>query len=301
MFAREREPSRLADKMSTRIKVGVTVLSSLGLLIYADHATGRAWGMGALALLMISWGCVEMVRLFQHMDVPTRRRELVWTSIALVVCQVLGHELDVSILRELEGTILVGFAFLLLLPPLFGIPSRAKLLGMAASVFSLFYVWYLGSYVLRLRYLPGIGESACAYAIIIAKGTDIFAYFSGKLLGKTKLIPTISPGKTVAGFTGAIVGAVLITVWFCVYTPLGTALPLRFAPAIGILLGVLVVAGDLVESLFKRSAELKDSAHLLPTYGGILDLVDSILTAAPMTYILIDMFARLRRLGYEVA
>jgi CDP-diglyceride synthetase len=290
----------VADKMSTRIVIGVAVLGALAALLWGDHHTGHTWGMGALVLIVIAWGCIEMVRLFQHVGVPTRRRELVWTSILLVATQVLGHELGSAWLCDLEGTILVFFAFVLLLPPLLGSPSRDKLLGMAASVFSLFYVAYLGSYVMKLRYLPEVGESAAIYSILIAKGTDISAYFSGKAFGKTKLIPTISPGKTVAGFVGALTGAVLITAGFCAWTPLGTVLPLRFAPAIGILVGVLVVAGDLVESLFKRSAELKDSAHLLPTYGGILDLVDSILTAAPTTWILIDIVLRLRRMGYEV-
>jgi phosphatidate cytidylyltransferase len=290
----------LADKISTRIAVGLSVIVVIAAFLFADHWTAHAWGLDAIVLTFIVWGCIEMVRLFQHADVPARRRELVWTSILLVAAQALGNELSIEWLKELEGPILVFFAFVLLLPPLFGLPSRARLLGMAASVFSLFYVWFLGSYVIRLRYLPEIGESAAIYAIVVAKGTDIFAYFSGKAFGKTKLIPNISPGKTVAGFVGALVGSVLITVGFCSWTPLGRALPLRFAPAIGILLGVLVVAGDLVESLFKRSAELKDSARLLPTFGGILDLADSILTAAPAVYILIDTVARLRRLGFEV-
>jgi phosphatidate cytidylyltransferase len=274
----------LAEKMSTRIAVGLTLLAALLSLLGWDHMSGHAWGVGIMVTVLTGWGGREIAKLLAHAGAPPATAVLMLACVALSGTRVLGEELGIPALRDSEGALLAAFAFLVLFPPLIGTPSREAFLGIAATVFGVFYVWFLGSYVLRLRYLPRIGESACFYAILVSKGSDICAYFTGKAFGRTKLIPSISPGKTVAGFTGGLVGAVLITAAFSAWTPLGTALPMKFSAPVGIILGLISIAGDLVESLFKRSAELKDSARLLPTFGGILDVIDSVLTAAPATY-----------------
>jgi phosphatidate cytidylyltransferase len=274
----------MPEKITTRIAVGLSMLVALFGLLAWDHWSGHAWGLAALTLLMTTWGGREIAKLFRAAGAPANKWLIMGFTALLIITRSIGEELHIPKLIDLEPAILVLFAFLLLFPPLLGAPSREMFLGIAATSFGFFYVWYLGSYVIRLRYLPGLGESAAYYGILVAKGSDIAAYFTGKALGRTKLIPVISPGKTVAGFVGGLVGAVLITVAFCLWTPLGTVVPLKLSAPIGIILGLVAVAGDLVESLFKRSAELKDSARLLPTFGGILDVTDSIQTAAPATF-----------------
>ncbi|HZU98300.1 MAG TPA: phosphatidate cytidylyltransferase [Planctomycetota bacterium] len=277
----------MPEKITTRIAVGLSMLVALFGLLAWDHWSGHAWGLAALTLLMTTWGGREIAKLFRAAGAPANKWLIMGFTALLIITRSIGEELHIPKLIELEPAILVAFAFFLLFPPLTGAPSREVFLGIAATSFGFFYVWYLGSYVIRLRYLPGLGESAAYYGILVAKGSDITAYFTGKALGRTKLIPVISPGKTVAGFVGGLVGAVLITVAFCLWTPLGTVVPLKLSAPIGIILGLVAVAGDLVESLFKRSAELKDSARLLPTFGGILDVTDSIQTAGPATFWLI--------------
>lgn len=274
----------MAEKMSTRIAVGLVLLTALGSLLAWDHWSGRTWGLGLLALVLTPWGGREIAKLLAAAGAPPRKALLMITGTALAATRLLGEELGISWLREAEVPILVLFAFALLFPPLLEVPSRDRFLGIAATVFGLFYVWFLSTFVMRLRWLPQVGESAAFYAILVSKGSDITAYFTGKAIGRNKLIPAVSPGKTVEGMIGGLAGAVLITAVFCAATPLGTAIPLRFAVPVGIVLGLASIAGDLVESFFKRSAELKDSARLLPTFGGVLDVIDSILTAAPTTY-----------------
>jgi phosphatidate cytidylyltransferase len=279
----------LAEKVTTRIAVGLSMLFALFGLLMWDHTSHHAWGLAALTILMTTWGGREISKLLRAAGAPANKWFVMGGCVVFIGTYVLGQELQKPWLIELEQPLLVAFAFALMFPPLLGTPSREVFLGIAATVFGLFYVGFLGSFVVRLRYLPQVGEAAAYYAILISKGSDICAYFTGKALGKTKLIPNISPGKTVAGFVGGLVGGVGITAAFCAWTPLGTALPLKLSAPVGIILGLVSIAGDLVESLFKRSAELKDSARLLPTFGGILDVTDSIQTAAPATWVVLAL------------
>jgi phosphatidate cytidylyltransferase len=279
----------LAEKVTTRIAVGLSLLLVLFSLLAWDHTSGHAWGLSLITLVLITWGGREIAKLLAAAGAPAQKWLIMGTSVVLICTRVVGEELRLPWLVDAETCLLVLFAFAVYFPPLLSLPTRETLLGIAGTSFGLFYVWFLGSFVVRLRYLPTIGESAACYAILVAKGSDIFAYFIGKGFGKTKLIPNISPGKTTAGFVGGLLGAVLITAAFCAWTPLGTALPLKLSAPVGIILGLIAIAGDLVESLFKRSAELKDSARLLPTFGGILDVIDSILTTAPAVWCLLPL------------
>ena len=94
----------------------------------------------------------------------------------------------------------------------------------------------------------------------------------------------MSPGKTTAGFVGAVAGGALITSAFAAWSPVGALLPLALAPGAGVLLALVVISGDLIESFIKRSVAVKDSAKLLPGFGGVLDIVDSVMIAAPAVY-----------------
>jgi phosphatidate cytidylyltransferase len=108
------------------------------------------------------------------------------------------------------------------------------------------------------------------------------AYFAGKALGKHKLIPAISPGKTVEGLIGGIVAAAgfgaLSTVWFF------PELPYQFSIPLAVVMAVVGVLGDLAESAIKRGSGAKDAATILPGHGGLLDRLDSLLFNAPILY-----------------
>lgn len=118
------------------------------------------------------------------------------------------------------------------------------------------------------------------YVLILVWGADSGAYMFGRLFGKHKLAPKVSPGKTWEGFFGGLLTSALIAWLF------GLWAPLNVAP--GVLLTCSVIAalasvlGDLTESMFKREAGIKDSGHLIPGHGGILDRIDSLTAAVPV-------------------
>lgn len=133
----------------------------------------------------------------------------------------------------------------------------------------------------RLHAMPD-GQWRLLYCLFVVFAADTGAYFAGRAFGKHKLAPNISPGKTIEG---AIGGLLLCTVLALVAGPLVFRLaPGQLAVLVGLTLLVAVVSiiGDLVESMFKRAAGVKDSGTLLPGHGGVLDRVDSILAAAPL-------------------
>ncbi len=140
---------------------------------------------------------------------------------------------------------------------------------------------------LRMLYFPesyGVSMWPTLYVIAVVAGTDTGAYISGRLIGGPKLAPKISPGKTWAGLLGGMACAVLVSA--ALYDKV--ALPGDFgeALAIGLILAVVSQSGDLFESWLKRKAGLKDSGHLLPGHGGLLDRVDGLLFAAPVYFAL---------------
>ncbi|HEX6983732.1 MAG TPA: phosphatidate cytidylyltransferase, partial [Planctomycetaceae bacterium] len=169
--------------------------------------------------------------------------------------------------------------------------GHAATLG--AEVFVVSYVGVLLATAAELRWTGGgrLGYLALGSLVVGAKVGDIGGYTFGRLFGKRKLAPILSPGKTRAGAVGAILTAAV-----------GTALWLRYAGplfdrqaavgswphllAFGAVLGVVGLIGDLCESLLKRDAGQKDASHLMPAFGGLLDLIDSILYAAPVALLL---------------
>jgi len=109
---------------------------------------------------------------------------------------------------------------------------------------------------------------------------DIFAYFTGKAIGGPKLAPNVSPGKTIAGLVGGVIGGLLVIGGWLLLAPQATATTVTML-LITVLLVLISVAGDLLASLLKRHASRKDSSHLLPGHGGLLDRLDSLLVSAP--------------------
>ena len=120
------------------------------------------------------------------------------------------------------------------------------------------------------------------YSLFIIWATDSGAYFIGRAMGKNKLWPEISPNKTVEGFIGGIFCAVIVAVLFVYFTDINAGLIQLMI--ITVLLSIFGQIGDLVESALKRHYEVKDSGHILPGHGGILDRFDSLLFVLPLLH-----------------
>jgi phosphatidate cytidylyltransferase len=158
----------------------------------------------------------------------------------------------------------------------------------AATLFGFTYCILLFSFVPKILLLPALGTGSVfylVYLVAVTKLTDIGAYLVGSAIGKDKLVPQISPGKTWQGFWGALFFAVSGSYAF--YFIAGDQIPLItavHAGVLGLLIALVAVLGDLAESIIKRSLAVKDSGHVMPGIGGFLDLIDSVIFTAPIFY-----------------
>jgi len=163
-------------------------------------------------------------------------------------------------------------------------PIIDRVPGVAMTLFGVAYVGGLGTYFLLLRDLHE-GERLLMLVLVATWAADIAAFGVGVRWGRRRLAPHISPGKSVEGAIGGLLGAVL-----------GTAVawrilcPGRFSAVeilgVGAALGVTAVLGDLVESVIKRNLKVKDASRVIPGHGGVLDRIDSLLFTVPMAYYL---------------
>jgi phosphatidate cytidylyltransferase len=195
--------------------------------------------------------------------------------------------------NDFETGFLILFVLGLGVRQLFAKNNSAGLIAMATTLFGLMYVPWLLNFIQKINFFPfALGSPADAgkffllYFILITKFSDMGAYLVGSLIGRHKLIPRISPGKTWEGFGGAILvstGASLAFVYFFGAKMVG--MNYLHAAILGVILSITAVMGDLIESTFKREAGVKDSGSLFPGIGGILDLLDSLLFNAPIMYL----------------
>ena len=184
-------------------------------------------------------------------------------------------------------SIIVAILFLVILH------GKADFKEVFATHFMTMYVTLMMSYIPRLYSEMGIAVMAVIF--IIAWGSDTSAYFCGTFLGKHKLIPKVSPKKTVEGAIGGVVITALLCVLYAFIMnkcgkPLMGIIPdagvyLRFA-FIGFIAAVLSQVGDLAASAIKRDAEIKDYGWILPGHGGFMDRFDSVMFIAPVVYYL---------------
>jgi phosphatidate cytidylyltransferase len=182
-----------------------------------------------------------------------------------------------------------------------GAPFDKMILSVGSTVLGVMYVAFLGFHLIPLRLgfgathaEPGtflvsdayVGKTLSTHLLsfffLVLMGSDTGAYYTGRLLGKHKLAPSVSPGKTwegaFGGMAASLLAAALAHYWFFPELPLSAALPLAAV------MNVLGVVGDLTESALKRGANAKDAAQILPGHGGLFDRLDSLLFNAPLIY-----------------
>lgn len=183
--------------------------------------------------------------------------------------------------------------------------SRGPMETTGITLFSILYVSIPLRLFLNILYgfthteEPFLGVWWASFLIAVTKGADIFGYFFGKALGQKKISPEISPNKTVVGFVSGCSGATLISVLFFLQ------IPTRFnhyitLPGIliflGVILGISGFFGDIIESIFKREARMKDS-NRLQAVGGILDTLDSLLLSTPIVYVMLAITQKTMFIG----
>ena len=194
--------------------------------------------------------------------------------------------------NDFETGILILFVLGLCFRQFMSKRGGSGLLRISTTLFGLMYVPWLLNFIQKLHFFPPVagvqvdGNYYVLYFILVTKFSDLGAYVVGSLIGRHKMIPRISPGKTWEGFGGAIVVSTLVSVAFVHFLPHHLLhMNMMHAVILGVLLSVTAVVGDLIESIFKREAKVKDSGRIFPGIGGILDLMDSLLFNAPLMYL----------------
>jgi phosphatidate cytidylyltransferase len=175
-----------------------------------------------------------------------------------------------------------------------GVDGR-PLTAVSVTLFGGVYAGGLLSFGYAIRYHdyavgPVAGGALLALPLLLTWASDVGGYAFGRLFGRRKLMPSISSGKTVAGSVGAVLTTVVVC-WLYAEFVLRPSAQLALLPwravALGVALSVAAQVGDLAESLFKREAGVKDSSHLIPGHGGVLDRIDSLLFVLPVAYVLL--------------
>jgi phosphatidate cytidylyltransferase len=172
--------------------------------------------------------------------------------------------------------------------------GRKPVLTVALTVFGVIYAGQL-AYLYGLRYHPYTvgavaGAALVTLPLLVTWATDVGAFVVGRTIGKSLLVPAISPKKTWAGAVGGLVTATVVAVLYVIYV-LRPFANLTMAPsamvAFGAITSIAAQVGDIAESLLKREAGVKDSSSLIPGHGGVLDRFDSLLFALPVSYLLL--------------
>jgi phosphatidate cytidylyltransferase len=189
--------------------------------------------------------------------------------------------------NDFETSFLILFVLGLCLRQFFSRSRTAGLVAIGTTLLGLMYVPWLLNFIQKINFFPGVdGHYYLLYFLVITKFSDTGAYAAGSLFGRHKMMPRVSPGKTWEGFAGALMAATAASLVFVHW--LGDkmkGMSWIHALVLGVILSICAVVGDLIESVFKREAGVKDSGRFFPGIGGILDLLDSLLFNAPIMYL----------------
>lgn len=165
---------------------------------------------------------------------------------------------------------------------------EGMLVNCGGGALSLLYLGLMASFLMSIRIHFGLW--ALLMTLFVVKSADIGAYTVGRACGRHKFAPRISPGKTWEGMLGAVLFGVIVSV---VFADRGEVMTWRVAVMFGICFAFIGQMGDLVESMMKRDAHLKDSSSRVPGFGGVLDIVDSPLVSAPFAYCFLSLSSSL--------
>ncbi len=297
--------------LARRLTLGPILILALVALLWLDGALDRTHISGALselfggrttlppgliivaaALALSPLASYELVRILRQNGVAASKRITWLASVAgiLVSCTV-PESLDATLAVALVSSVgvlvlLVSLAFYSRGKTVEGVVAAA-----GGTLLAFVYLGLLFGFILAIR--RNHSEWMVLGLLLITKSCDIGAFFTGISLGRRKMIPWLSPGKTWEGLAGGVALATGLGMLAAAYSHLNPNDPpfaLWQGAVLGATLALVGQAGDLIESLFKRDAGIKDSSGALPGFGGLLDVIDSPLLAAPAAFWLLVLF-----------
>lgn len=272
-----------------RISIGLGMLALVAGLTACDYYTQTCYATTAMVAILI------LTALWEFYHITTLRNYAPYTKFALptvlfalVLHILVSRQFGIGIPAMLSGYEAL-MVFLLLMSTLLNTAEENVLENTFCTLFGFVYVYWPLSHLVKIRLLGSdaqFGLILLLLTILTAKSMDIGGYLVGKACGKHKIFPAVSPKKSWEGFLGGII------------LTIGTAFALIYAfPSLArlfphwslivlyaVLMGILSIWGDFSESLIKRRCQVKDSYNLIPEFGGILDLMDSLIFTAPFSY-----------------
>lgn len=258
------------------------------------------WPLGLLAAVIAGLGVAEFYELARHRgDRPFTILGVVATVgvVLLATAQPAPWEVGASLALVVLSVAVLGLGSAVWTRW----PGGSPLTSVGVTVTGVIYLGFTLAFIPVLRdagaSAPGLLDDGTgretAFLLIPLLGMwagDSAAYFAGRAWGRARLAPSVSPGKTVVGAVAGLLGsgfAAALVVWWAVGDAFSVGVAVGAALPAGIVVGASGQLGDLVESVLKREAGVKDSGTLLPGHGGVLDRVDSLLFAIPVTWVLL--------------
>ena len=284
--------------MSNSVKRLLTAAVAVPLIYIIFLIGGYLYLLFFLALILV--GQIEYRQLLRTKELPSEGTAGIAFSLLIGLSAYFGY-ISMSL----------TFTASVLLIPILCLRKREfndTLTRMGVTLFGVLYIGWLLSHAILLRDIAGTGNIGgfalesqglsdvgfffVVFAVACTFVHDTGAYYTGMLIGKHKLAPNISPGKTIegtiGGFAACIIAGLVVNYLF------GEPLSSDWAVALGLVIAVSAVFGDLVESAIKRGAGIKDSGVIVPRHGGVLDRFDSLIFVFPVTYYFVLVYYKLQ-------
>lgn len=286
-------PLSKAQVFTRRLVTSVALWGLVLAAIFSGNRVAADFVFLALMVLLAGAGLFEFYGLVARRGLVCFPGWGIVGGLSLMACTFfylsgrLGGQVSAAKANDFETSFLILFVLGLCVRRFLSKQNPAGIIAISTTLFGLMYVPWLLNFIQKINFFPGIeGRFYVLYFILITKFSDTGAYLAGSLFGRHPMIPRVSPGKTWEGFAGALLLATAASLGFAhLAGPRLAGMTWQHAAVLGLALGASAVLGDLIESLFKREAELKDSGRLFPGIGGILDLLDSLLFNAPLMYL----------------
>lgn len=299
-------PAPARDRnLSWRILISVILITVLGGAFYVDNMIGRqAPILLVVCLILALRGAWEMTTLLRTRSFRPQFPLVAIGVMAIILAtwlKPLGIGEPENVGLSYLGPTMLAFSLVVMLLFLmttfrFREPGQS-MESLSSEILIVVYVGVFLSMTAQLRWVAGpeAGYLVLGSLLVAVKGGDIGAFTLGRLLGRKKLNPYLSPGKTWWGARGALMTSVLFSwIWLTYVPPLfdpeWESCPWPLSILYGLVIGIVGLIGDLCESLIKRDVGKKDSAVLFPGFGGLLDILDSILYAGPVAYLFWSLF-----------
>ena len=275
--------------MKTRIASAVVAIAMLAVIVYLG---GLAIGTAVFVLALI--GIFEFYRALEKGGFKPIYPVGFLACLPLLYLAVTGFSPDSSGWYEnIPVSLVVSIGAFVLLVLLFCLlifsEGKYSAADISVTVLGIAYVVFLFSFVTLARNMVN-GYLYIWLIFIGAWATDTFAYFTGVTLGKTKILPKVSPKKSLEGSIGGVAGCIGAMLLFGLYFRSVHEMPLYHFIILGAICGTVSQIGDWAASAVKRAVNIKDYGNIMPGHGGVLDRVDSILFVAPAVYFYIRLF-----------